>query len=132
MTRKNSYNDMSAESLWVSHQLLELLETVGLDGEGVTLIPKRGCTYNASVHGISSDESSASEDDEESEDGGEQTNCCEATGSSTTSTCVSSSFICQGGSVATAHAKCAASVCVESEFSSVSGRCCESPEILVS
>ena len=58
---------------------------------------------------------------------GEQTNCCEATGSSTTSTCVSSSFICQGGSVATAHAKCAASVCVESEFSSASGRCCESP-----
>ena len=70
MTRKNSYNDMSAESLWVSHQLLELLQIVGFDGEGVTLIPKRGCTYNASVHGISSDdESSASEDDEESEDG---------------------------------------------------------------
>ena len=43
-------------------------------------------------------------------------------------TCALASFTCQGTSVATTNANCAAAVCIESEFADAAATCCEAPQ----
>ena len=43
-------------------------------------------------------------------------------------TCALASFTCQGTSVATTNANCAAAACIESEFADAAATCCEAPQ----